>query len=102
MSDHLEINGIKYKTELTQKYLDRKGYKLKKNNDIRAFIPGLIHKIFCKPGDRIKPNTPIISLEAMKMYNNITLIDEIIIQDVLVKIGDSVEKDQILVTYKPV
>jgi biotin carboxyl carrier protein len=62
----------------------------------------MIHAIYCKPGDRIKPNTPILSLEAMKMYNEITLIDEIIIQDIQVKIGDSVEKNQILVTYKPV
>lgn len=102
MSDYLEINGIKYTTELSQKYLDRKGYKPSIHNDIRAFIPGMIHAIYCKPGDRIKPNTPILSLEAMKMYNEITLIDEVIIQDVLVKIGESVEKSQILVTYKPV
>lgn len=102
MSDYLEINGIKYKTELTQKYLDRKNYKPNVNSDIRAFIPGLIHDIHCKPGDRIKPNTPILSLEAMKMYNEITLIDEVIIQDIFVQIGDSVEKNQILVTFKHV
>ena len=102
MSDYLEINGIKYKTELTQKYLNQKDYKPSIHNDIRAFIPGLIHAVYCKSGDRIKPNTPIISLEAMKMYNEITLNDEVIIQDVTVKIGDTVEKNQILVTYKPV
>lgn len=102
MTDHIEIDGIKYTTELTQKYLDNKDFKIKINDDIRAFIPGLIHAVYCKPGDRIKSNTPIISLEAMKMYNEITLVDEVIIQDVMVKIGDSVQKDQVLVTYKTV
>ncbi|MDA3838442.1 MAG: acetyl-CoA carboxylase biotin carboxyl carrier protein subunit [Candidatus Delongbacteria bacterium] len=100
MSDYLEINGIKYTTELTPKYLNREDYKPGINNDIRAFIPGMIHAVYCKPGDRIKPHTPILSLEAMKMYNEITLIDEIIVQDVMVKIGDTVEKNQILVSYK--
>ena len=102
MTDHIEIDGIKYTTELTQKYLAQKDFKVKKYNDIRAFIPGLIHAVNCKPGDRIKPNTPIVTLEAMKMYNEITLVDEVIIQDVVVKVGDAVEKNQILVTYKPV
>ena len=102
MTDHIEIDGIKYTTELTTKYLNQKDFKIKKHDDIRAFIPGLIHAVYCKPGDRIKPNTPIITLEAMKMYNEITLPDEVIIQDVVVKVGDAVEKNQILVTYKPV
>ena len=81
MTDHIEIDGIKYTTELTQKYLDNKDFRIKIHDDIRAFIPGLIHAVYCKPGDRIKPNAPIISLEAMKMYNEITLPDEVIIQD---------------------
>ena len=102
MTDHIEIDGIKYTTELTRKYLNQKDFRIKKHDDIRAFIPGLIHAVYCKPGDRIKPNAPIITLEAMKMYNEITLVDEVIIQDVMVKIGDGVEKNQILVTYKPV
>ncbi len=99
--DELIIDGAKYETNFTNKYKLLKSLKPPKLNksEIRAFIPGQITDIPAVKGKVVSANTNIISLEAMKMINEIVLDFDIQISEIYVKIGDIVEKNQILIKY---
>jgi len=64
------LDGI-YETKLTKKFEARKRYKKESKGIIKAYIPGVIKKIYVKKGDEVKKDMPIIVLEAMKMQNEI-------------------------------
>ncbi len=101
MDDIINVDGAEYQTNLTKKYelsKNRKPPQLNKS-EIRAFIPGQIVEIPAKKGKTIKAGSNIISLEAMKMINEITLDSDVVIKDIYVNRGDIVEKNQLLVKY---
>jgi len=104
MDDIINVDGAEYQTNLTKKYeLNRKRKPLQLNkSEIRAFIPGQIVEIPAKKGKTIKAGSNIISLEAMKMINEITHDTDILIKEVFVYTGDIVEKNQLLVKYTAV
>ena len=60
------------------------------NNTIDAPMPGRILGVFVKPGDKVKPNTDVFMLEAMKMENSIAAETEGIVKRILVNEGDTV------------
>jgi len=100
-NDIVSIDNAEYHTNFTNKYLATRGYKPKtKNVEIRAFIPGQIVKVYTKKGKKVKAGKLLITFEAMKMINEIVLHDDILIEDVFVKAGESVEKNQLLIKYK--
>jgi len=102
-NEKIRIDDAEYLTEVTDKYLQNKDKGInKEGHAIKAFLPGLIGKVKIKPKKKIKAGDTILVLEAMKMLNQITLKDDIIIKEVLVKEGDIVAKDQILVVYEPI
>ena len=96
----LEIGNIRYKTILTKKYLHRKPYKEVNIKEITAFLPGTIVKIFAKKGRKIKKGEKLLILEAMKMKNNIVSSIAGVIDEILVKQGEIVSKDQVLIELK--
>jgi biotin carboxyl carrier protein len=96
----LEIGNIRYKTILTKKYLNRKPYKEVNIKEITAFLPGTIVKIFAKKGRKIKKGEKLLILEAMKMKNNIVSSIAGVIDEILVKQGEIVSKDQVLIMLK--
>ncbi len=101
MDEIIIIDGAKYQTDTTRKYELSKAKKPPRINksEIKAFIPGQITDITAKKGKTVKANSSIISLEAMKMINEIVLDFDIFIEEILVKPGDTVEKNQVLVKY---
>ncbi|MGB9771565.1 MAG: acetyl-CoA carboxylase biotin carboxyl carrier protein subunit [Candidatus Kapaibacteriota bacterium] len=92
-----KLEDTSYLTTLTKKYGRIKKYQPKDLSKVRAFIPGLIQKIYIKPGDEIKKGQPLFVLEAMKMRNDVFSPIDGKVKAVLVKSGDVVAKDQILV-----
>jgi len=99
----IKIDDVEYLTGTTAKYLQNKDKGIPNDGYvIKAFLPGLICKVKIKPKKKIKAGDTILVLEAMKMLNLITLKEDIIIKEVLVKEGDIVAKDQILVVYEPI
>lgn len=68
--------------------------------DIKAPMPGLILEINVKAGDVIKKGDPVLVLEAMKMENVLKSNGDGEIKEVLVEIGNSVEKNQVLIIFK--
>ena len=64
---------------------------------IKTPLPGAILNIHVKEGDTVKIGTKLITLEAMKMENNINSDKEGVIKAIKVKQGDSVLEGDILI-----
>lgn len=64
----------------------------KREKILKSPMPGLITKIFVKPGAKIKVGDKLLILEAMKMENEIRSDIDGTIDEVLVKEGIAVEK----------
>ena len=93
----LNIEGLKYRTLLTEKFQKRKAYKEKDPKMILAFIPGTIRKISVKEGDQVKQGDLLIILEAMKMKNRILAPADATIKKINVKTGIIVPKNEVLI-----
>jgi len=65
------VHTAKYRTLPTKKFLNRKKWVPKDPKQIVALIPGAIYKFYVKPGDKVKKDSLMFELEAMKMYNKI-------------------------------
>ncbi len=96
----LLVENIKYRTQLTKKYVDRKSYIPIDEKMIHAFIPGTIRGIFVKPGKKVNEGDKLIIFEAMKMNNSILAPMDGIIDKVNVKVGDMVNKQLVLIEFK--
>lgn len=93
----LLVENIKYRTILTKKYQDKKPYAPKDIKKITAFIPGTITKIFVTPKKKVKAGDKLLSLEAMKMENNILSPIDGTVKLIAVKEGDKVTKETVLI-----
>ena len=69
---------------------------------IKAPMPGKILGLSVKPGDRIELGQVVLVLEAMKMENEISSTVEGVVKDVKVKVGDSVQVDDVMIETEPV
>jgi biotin carboxyl carrier protein len=96
------LNGLSYSFTIEspisykrRKYLE----KFKQTNKlevISAPMPGKIVELLVEPNAKVKEGEPILILEAMKMQNEIITQVSGKIQKILVKPGDSVAKDEVL------
>ncbi len=100
------IEGIEVETIVQDKFdllLEKMGINTgaaQKMKELKAPMPGLIIGISVKEGDTIENGTPLIVLEAMKMENIIRAQGEGIVKKINVKTSDSVEKNQVLITFE--
>lgn len=117
----VEVNGVTYKVELQQKLTQTKTPKLLRSNVspstesekstsktsspltpkgaglIKSPLPGTILAIYVKEGDPVKIGDKLLTLEAMKMENNINSDKEGRVVQIKIKPGDSVLEGDILV-----
>ena len=96
----LLIEDVKYKTRLTKKFLNRKPYQPVDPKKVLSFIPGTIKKIYVKSVKIVKAGEKLLDLEAMKMVNTMFADQNSVIDNILVKEGDMVPKNQLLILYK--
>jgi acetyl/propionyl-CoA carboxylase alpha subunit len=108
MNHHIEllINGqhFEYRIEdLGDTLIKKLGLKDQRSSSetaLKSPMPGLIKDIFIKKGDELKKDDPILILEAMKMENTLRCPkDGLIVKDVKISIGQSVEKNICLVQF---
>lgn len=78
----------------------KKGGNFGGENELKAGMPGKIIQIFCKVGDVVKANKPLLIMEAMKMENEMRSSRDVRIKDISVKQGDSVESGALLITFE--
>ncbi|HIA36230.1 MAG TPA: acetyl-CoA carboxylase biotin carboxyl carrier protein subunit [Flavobacteriales bacterium] len=102
----IKVNGAKYKVkakdrhDIILKELGLSGASGTKTKDLKAPMPGKVLELKAGLGDKIKENEPLIILEAMKMENILKASADGIIDAIEVKIGDSVEKNEVLIRFK--
>ena len=96
----LIIEDVKYKTRLNKKFMNRKPYVPDDPKKIHSFIPGTIGNVYVKKGKKVKTGEKLLELEAMKMVNTIFAEFDAVILDILVKPGESVSKNQLLLQFK--
>lgn len=117
----IEVNGTVYKVELEKKITTTKTPKLVRSyavpstetapsqlktsapsapkgaGFIKSPLPGVIHDIYVKEGDKVTIGQKLITLEAMKMENNINADKEGTVKSIKVSKGDSVLEGDTLI-----
>ncbi|MFZ6663966.1 acetyl-CoA carboxylase biotin carboxyl carrier protein subunit [Peijinzhouia sedimentorum] len=102
----LKINGQILEVALKDKFdllLDKMGLSAVNSQQLskmKAPMPGLILDIKVAPGDNVAKGDQLLVLEAMKMENVIKSPGEGVVKAIIVKKGDSVEKNQILIEFE--
>ncbi|PKQ64518.1 hypothetical protein BZG02_04995 [Labilibaculum filiforme] len=97
------INGNTYRFTIdTEASFERKE-KLQKNKPIKincnvlAPMPGKITEVLTSEGSFIEKGNPLVLLEAMKMQNQILAAQDGTVSKILIKDGDSVMSNQVLI-----
>ena len=115
------VNGTKYKVEVDKEITSTKTPKLvrqdavpstdthpalaktsspdspKGGGTITSPLPGVVLDLFVKEGDRVKIGQKLITLEAMKMENNINSDKDGIVTSIKTKKGDNVKEGDVLI-----
>ncbi len=93
----LNIDGVKYRTQIPKSFKNRKKYQDKDPNNILAIIPGTIVEVLTKKGEKVQEGDVLLILEAMKMRNSVVAPHEGIVAKILVKKNDIVAKGKLLI-----
>ena len=103
----VKVNGRKYSVGLMDRFdvlLEKMGMStnsVAKVNHVRAPMPGLIIDLKIKEGDRVAAGDPLLILEAMKMENIIKAPGDATVKTIKVRMGEGVEKNQVLIEFNP-
>jgi biotin carboxyl carrier protein len=63
-------------------------------------MPGKVIKILVSENMEVKQGDPLIVVEAMKMQSTYTAAQDAIVEKIHIEEGDSVVRDQLLITFK--
>lgn len=78
----------------------KKGGGFGGDEELKAGMPGKIIEIFVKKGDVVKANKPLLIMEAMKMENEMRASRDVVVKEILIKQGDSVETGAVLIKFE--
>lgn len=101
----LKINTVKFHVQLKDRYdellhsLGLDNLSVKKVNDIKAPMPGMVLKVLVKDGETVKKGDALLVLEAMKMENILKSPTDGLIKKVAATQGIAVEKNQLLIQF---
>jgi Acetyl/propionyl-CoA carboxylase, alpha subunit len=94
------IDDTVYESQLNSKFINRKKYRPVDPKIISARIPGIIRSISVRNGQSVNQGDQLLTLEAMKMMNNLKSHLNAKIKKIYVKEGEMVAKGQILVEFE--
>lgn len=94
------LDDTVYETRLTRKYDRRQAWMPKNPRLIHAQIPGIIHSVAAKAGQKVRRGETLLVLEAMKMRNSITAPLDATIRAIVVQPGQMVTKGQLLIEFE--
>jgi biotin carboxyl carrier protein len=92
----LQIEEGAYFTRLTKKFQGREVWERPDPREVHSYIPGMVVRIVAQEGDRLAVGAPILTFEAMKMENTLTMPYDGVVRKLHVKVGDVFAKDIIL------
>lgn len=102
---HVTVNGqpllVQCDTELRRRAGSVRAGKRQGPLAIVAPLPGRVLKIFVQPDQQVEKNTPLLSIEAMKMENEIRSPRAGIVSAVHVNADATVETNQLLLSLAP-
>lgn len=98
--DEFFIENSIYYTRIPDYYKDRQAYKPLNEKVLKAFIPGTIREMQVSIGDIVAQGDVLMILDAMKMNNEVKSMISGKIISILIKEGDMVKKNQIIVEYE--
>ncbi len=78
----------------------KRGGSLGAGENLTSGMPGKIVKVMVKKGDVLKAGSPILTMEAMKMENEMRASHDVKIKDVFVKDGDHVETGTVMISFE--
>lgn len=99
----IRINGNTYDINISDSYdqlvaqMGLLSGAFQKARNIKAPMPGLIMDVLVKAGQEIEEGTPLLVLSAMKMENQILAQGSGTVKSVAVKVGDTVDKGQLII-----
>lgn len=99
----VQVNGNAYDVKIADELdilISELGLEVsanKKENDLKAPMPGLVVSIDVEVGQEVTEGDGILVLEAMKMENTLTAPRNGVIKSISVKAGDKVEKNTVLI-----
>ncbi len=96
----LEIDDTVYETLPTRKFLQRRPYTPPDPKKVLCFIPGVVRKVYVRPGQSVVRGEHLFILEAMKMQNDIASPIDGVVKSVFVEIGRMVTKGQALAEFE--
>lgn len=102
------VNGVEYSfsIESLSSYLRRKILNKDSNktvnNILTAPMPGKIIDIFVSEGDLVNADEPLLTIEAMKMQNELSLPLNGIVRKINVVSGQTVLKDEVLLELESI
>ena len=102
----IKVNGNIYQISVEDQFdvllkqLGLDNLTANKVSEIKAPMPGLVLKVLVEESTEVKKGDNLLILEAMKMENILKSSTDGVIKKILIKQGDKVEKNQILVQFK--
>ena len=97
---HTHLVHVQDEVDILLNQFDLQTDEFSHAGEIYAQIPGLVSQIFVKKGDKVKVNQKLFILEAMKMENEIDSPVSGTIDYIHCKVGDKVEKGNIIMEIK--
>jgi biotin carboxyl carrier protein len=102
----IKVNGNIYQISIEDQFdvllkqLGLDNLTANKVSEIKAPMPGLVLKVLVAENAEVKKGDNLLILEAMKMENILKSSTDGVVKKVLIKQGDKVEKNQILIQFK--
>jgi acetyl/propionyl-CoA carboxylase alpha subunit len=101
----IKVNTNVYRFDVSDQYdillkemgLDKLNQHIVK--ELKAPMPGLALQVMVQAGDEIKKGDNLLVLEAMKMENILKAQADATVKSILIKAGDKVEKNQVLIQF---
>ncbi len=91
---------IKEPVDIMLERLGIQAKSVKKWNNLKAPMPGLVTKVLVNEGDIVKQGEPILILEAMKMENVFKAANDVKIKSIKVQERQAVEKGEELISFE--
>jgi pyruvate carboxylase subunit B len=91
------VTARKYKTLLTNKYINRPVWNKREAGEVMSSLPGTVIRIAVKEGQTVEEGQLLMVLEAMKMLNRITVPVSGTVKEICVKEGDKIGKNHLMI-----